>query len=99
MNQANPIIPSSPSLYALQVAHQQGYRPELSVTWEEDVAAWQTRFTSVTDSTDTIDYLFNTKEEGEALLLEYLDAPEIPEIEDDSAQAGQLMNEEEEGEY
>jgi len=102
MNTANPPLPTTeegqslnPNLYTFQLAHDQGYRPQLSVTWEEDVSAWQRRFVSITDDEDTIDYLFDTQEEAEDLLLEYLKNPEIEEDNDEVVPVGSFYDEDE----
>ena len=63
---AEPVM--EPSLYELKVASQT-YDPTYEVEWNEDVDAWTTRFVDHYNKDDTIDYMFNSKEKAEELLL------------------------------
>ena len=63
---AEPVM--EPSLYELKVASQT-YDPTYDVEWNEDVDAWTTRFVDHYNKDDTIDYMFNSKEKAEELLL------------------------------
>jgi hypothetical protein len=75
---ANPPV-EPPTLLSLQFANETNYKPDPFVLWNEEVFAWSSRFVNRDDESDTISYLFNTQEEGENLLLELLDSPNVPE--------------------
>ena len=62
-----------PSLHELKLASQT-YDPTYEVEWNDDVDAWTTRFVDHYNKDDTIDYMFNSKEKAEELLIQLIPA-------------------------
>lgn len=98
MQVANPTV-EPPTLQALQIAHEANYKSNFAVSWNPQVFAWTSTFVSQDDDRDSVEYLFNTQEEGKTLLLELLDNPQLPEDPEGNAiAAADLYNINAEGE-
>lgn len=50
------------------------YNPQYNVDWCDNVDAWVTTFIDKHNEHDTINYMFNSKENAESILLELMEA-------------------------
>jgi hypothetical protein len=50
------------------------YNPQYNVDWCDNVDAWVTTFIDKHNEHDTINYMFNSKENAESILLELMGA-------------------------
>jgi CRISPR/Cas system-associated protein Cas7 (RAMP superfamily) len=64
-----------PKLYELKIASQV-YDPQYNVDWCDQVDAWITTFVDHYNEDDTLDYMFNSKEKAEELLLQLMEDQE-----------------------
>ena len=67
---AQPVM--EPQLFELKLASKT-YNPQYNVTWDDSVDAWTTKFIDKYNDDDTIDYMFNSKEKLESILLELME--------------------------
>tara|TARA_Y100000593_G_scaffold90279_1_gene176356 strand:- start:665 stop:904 length:240 start_codon:yes stop_codon:yes gene_type:complete len=75
MTDTIPYPVMEPQLFELKLASQT-YNPQYNVTWDDSVDAWTTKFVDKYNDEDTIDYMFNSQEKLESILLELMEAQE-----------------------
>ena len=64
-----------PKLYELKIASSV-YNPQYNIDWCDKVEAWITTFVDHYNEEDTLDYMFNSKEKLEELLLQLMEDQE-----------------------
>ena len=75
MTDTIPYLVMEPQLFELKLASKT-YNPQYNVTWDDSVDAWTTKFVDKYNDDDTIDYMFNSKEGLEDILLELMEVLE-----------------------
>ena len=60
-----------PKLYELKIASSV-YEPQYNVDWCDKVEAWITTFVDQYNKEDTLDYMFNSKDKLEEILIELM---------------------------
>ena len=75
MTDTIPHLVMEPKLYELKIASSV-YNPQYNVDWCDKVEAWITTFVDHYNEDDTLDYMFNSKEKAEELLLQLMEDQE-----------------------
>ena len=75
MTDTIPYLVMEPQLFELKLAAKT-YNPQYNVTWDDSVDAWTTKFVDKYNDDDTLDYMFNSKEGLEDILLELMETQE-----------------------
>jgi hypothetical protein len=75
MTETIPHPVMEPKLYELKIASSV-YNPQYNVDWCDKVDAWITTFVDHYNKNDTLEYMFNSKEKLEELLLQLMEDQE-----------------------
>lgn len=87
MKIANPPV-EPPTLQQLITASE-NYETDYNIKWDEETFSFSATFADKRDSTDVVQYQFNTQDEGEELLFELMEYLENCEEEEPEEKAGQ----------